>query len=44
MATLKLKEMDSHHQKVRQGPMELTAVLMCMANIILMALRLSSIV
>ena len=40
-ATLELKEMDSHLQKARQGPMELTAVLMCMANIILIALRLS---
>ena len=39
MATLELKELDSHLQRARQGPMELTAILMCMANII--ALRLS---
>ena len=41
MATLELKELDSHLQRARQGPMELTAILMCMANIILIALRLS---
>ena len=41
MATLELKELDSHLQKARQEPMELTSILMCMANIILIALRLS---
>ena len=41
MVTLELKEMDSQLQKARQGPMELTVIMMCMANIILIALRLS---
>ena len=40
MATLELKEMDSQLQRARQGPMELSVVMMCMANIILIALRL----
>ena len=41
MATLELKEMENHLHKARQAPMELTVVLMCMANIILIALRLA---
>ena len=41
MATLELREMDSHLQRARQAPMELTFILMCMANIILIALRLA---
>ena len=41
MATLELREMDNHLQKARQAPMELTVILMCMANIILIALRLA---
>ena len=34
MTTLELNELDIHLQRARQGPMELTAILMCMANII----------
>ena len=41
IAVLELKELDNHLQRVKQGPMELTAILMCMAHIILIALRLS---
>ena len=41
MATMELREMDNHLQKARQAPMELTVILMCMANIILIALRLA---
>ena len=41
MATLELREMDGHLQRARQAPMELTVILMCMANIILIALRLA---
>ena len=41
MTTLELREMDDHLQKARQAPMELTVILMCMANIILIALRLA---
>ena len=41
MATMELREMDSHLQRARQAPMELTVILMCMANIILIALRLA---
>ena len=41
IATLELREMEGHLQQTRQGPMELTAILVCMANIILIALRLS---
>ena len=41
IATLELKEMQGHLNQVTRGPMELTAILVCMANIILIALRLS---
>ena len=41
MATMELREMDSHLQRAKQTPMELTVILMCMANIILIALRLA---
>ena len=41
IATLELKEMQKHLQQTTQEPMELTAILVCMANIILIALRLS---
>ena len=41
MATLELREMDGHLQRAKQAPMELTVILMCMANIILIALRLA---
>ena len=41
MVTLELKELDGQLQKAKQGPMELTVIMMCMANIILIALRLS---
>ena len=41
MVTMELKELDGQLQKARQGPMELTVIMMCMANIILIALRLS---
>ena len=41
VATLELREMQGHLNQITQGPMELTAILICMANIILIALRLS---
>ena len=41
MATVELKDMDSQLQQARQGPMELLKIMMCMANIISIALRLS---
>ena len=41
MVTLELKELDGQLQKARHGPMELTVIMMCIANIILIALRLS---
>ena len=41
MATLELREMDGHLQRAKQAPMELTVILICMANIILIALRLA---
>ena len=41
IATLELREMQRHLHQTTQGPMELTAILVCMANIILIALRLS---
>ena len=40
-AALELREMDGHLQRAKQSPMELTILLMCMANIILIALRLA---
>ena len=39
--TLELRELDIHLQRAKQAPMELTVILMCMANIILIALRLA---
>ena len=42
MATMELREMDRHLQRAKQAPMELTVTLMCMANIISMALRLAA--
>ena len=41
MATMELREMESHLQRAKQTPVELTVILMCMANIILIALRLA---
>ena len=41
MTTMELREMESHLQRAKQTPMELTVILMCMANIILIALRLA---
>ena len=41
MVNMELKELEGQLQKPRQGPMELTVIVMCMANIILIALRLS---
>ena len=41
IAVVELKELDNQLQRVKQGPMELTAILTCMAHIILIALRLS---
>ena len=41
MATMELREIDSHLQRARQTPMELTVILMCMAKIILIAWRLA---
>ena len=41
MVNMELKELDNQLQKVRQGPMELTVIMMCMASIILTALTLS---
>ena len=41
MATLELREMDGHLQRAKQAPMELTVILMCIANINLIALRLA---
>ena len=41
MVTMELKELDGQLQKVKQGPMELTVIMMCMGSIILIALRLS---
>ena len=38
---MELKELDGQLHKARQGPMELTVIMMCMANIILITLRLS---
>ena len=41
MTTMELRELESHLQRAKQTPMELTVILMCMANIILIALRLA---
>ena len=41
MAMMELREMEGHLQRARQAPMELTVILMCIANIILIALRLA---
>ena len=41
MATMELRELEGHLQRAKQTPMELTVILMCMANIILIALRLA---